>query len=110
MKKTPKYRVEAIAEAYAKHGIFKPEMVTYSNQVMYEMQEDLNAMKWALNRINEFLQVAEKYDYFTGTLDIAKDELLNRISKYSCPSNLKDEYKTIKNCPLKEKCKCFNED
>ena len=36
-----------------------------------------------------------------------KNELLNRIATASCPSNLKDEYKTINNCPLKDKCKCL---
>ena len=102
-----KYRIEAIAEAYTKDGLFKPEIVAYGNQILYEMEKDLNAMKWALNRIDEFLKVAEVKGYFTGTLYIAKDELLKRISKYSCPSNLKDEYKTKENCPLKDGCKCL---
>lgn len=101
------YRIDAIAEAYTKDGLFNPEIVAYGSQILYEMEQDLYAMKWALNRIDEFLQVASKHNYFTGTLHIAKDELLKRISKYSCPSNLKDEYKTIENCLLKEKCKCL---
>ena len=107
MEKKKQYRIEAIAEAYTKDGLYKPERVAYGNQILYEMEQDLNAMKWALNRIDEFLGVANKHNYFTGTLHIAKDELLKRISKYSCPSNLNDEYKAIENCPLKENCKCL---
>ena len=101
-----KMRADEIAESYIKHG-FKPEIVACGAQMAYEMEMDLRAMKWALDRIIEFLEDAEKHNYFTGTLHIAKDELVKRISTYSCPSNLKDQYKTKDNCPLKKDCKCI---
>ncbi len=102
-----KYRIEEIADAYTKDGLFKPEIVAYGNQILYEMEKDLSAMKWALERICDFLKVANERNLFTGTLHIAKDELLKRISKYSCPANLKDKYKTKERCPLGDGCKCL---
>lgn len=99
------YRAEEIADRYIEHG-FNPEIVACGKQMLYEMQMDLRAMRWALKRITEFLEVAEENKYFVGTLHIAKDELLKRISEYSCPNSLKDHLKTAENCPLKDKCKC----
>jgi hypothetical protein len=102
-------RSKEIKESYIKHqGLWSDESTLFAigNQLAYEWEEDFKAMKWALCRIDEFLKVAKEKGFFTGTLDIAKEELVNRISKYSCPSNLKDQFKTKDNCPLGEKCKC----
>ena len=103
-------RHDDIRKQYTRHGgawNAESPLFAVGEQMQYEWQQDFNAMRWALKRIEEFLQVAKKHNHFTGTLHIAKDELLNRISKYSCPSNLKEEYKTIENCPLKDGCKCL---
>ena len=103
-------RHKDVIEKYTRHkGLWTDEnsLFAVGEQAAYEWQLDFQAMKWALERIINFLEVAKKHDYFTGTLQIAKYELLNRIASASCPSNLKDEYKTINNCPLKDKCKCL---
>lgn len=103
-------RHDDIRKQYTRHGVAWNEenpIFAVGEQMQYEWQQDFNAMRWALQRIDEFLEVAKKYDYFAGTLNIAKDELLNRISKYSCPTLLKDEYKTKEKCLLKDGCKCL---
>ena len=103
-------RYNDIRKQYTKHGGLwtdENKLLLVGEQMQYEWEQDFNTMLWALKRIDEFLKVAKENNYFTGTLHIAKEELLNRISKYSCPSNLKHEYKTIENCPLKENCKCL---
>ena len=103
-------RHDDIRKQYTRHGgAWNDEnpLFAVGEQMQYEWERDFIAMKWALERIDHFLQVAKKHDYFTGTLHIAKDELLTRISKYSCPVNLKDEYKTKEKCPLGDSCKCL---
>jgi hypothetical protein len=103
-------RSKDVQAKYTSHGGAwndENKLFIVGEQMAYEWEQDFIAMKWALERIDEFLQVAKKHDYFTGTLHIAKDELLNRISKYSCPTNLKEEYKTKEKCPLKDGCKCL---
>lgn len=103
-------RHDDIRKQYTRHGgAWNDEnpLFAVGEQMQYEWERDFIAMKWALERIDHFLQVAKKHDYFTGTLHIAKDELLTRISKYSCPANLKDEYKTKERCPLGDGCKCL---
>ncbi len=102
-------RHDDIRKRYTKNSVWTDEnkLFNVGEQMQYEWEQDFNAMKWALDRIDNFLAVAKKHDYFTGTLHIAKDELLNRISKYSCPLNLKDEYKTKERCFLKDECKCL---
>ena len=100
-------RSQNVKDSYVKAGWHDDSKVLeIGNQMSYEWEQDLIAMKWALQRITEFLEVAREKKYFTGTLEIAQRELLNRISEYSCPSNLKKEYRTVENCPLKQKCKC----
>ena len=103
-------RHDDIRKKYTRHGgMWRDDnkLFAVGEQMQYEWEQDFIAMRWALERIINFLEVAQKNDYFTGTLHIAKEELLNRISKYSCPSNLKDEYKTKEKCPLKDGCKCL---
>jgi len=106
-----KYRVEAIAESYLKTGVFKPELVAYGNQILYEFEQDFIAMKWALYRMQEFLRCKEKYkrDFVAGDndIEIGFRDLLKRLSEYNCPNMKKDEYKTKDNCPLKDECKCL---
>jgi len=105
-------RYDDIKKQYTKLGGAwndQNEMFSVGKQMQFEWEQDFNAMKWALERIDDFLQVAKKNGYFTGTLYIAKDELLKRISEYSCPSLLKDEHKTKDRCILKDGCKCFND-
>jgi len=108
-----KYRVEAIAESYLKSGLFKPELVAYGNQILYEFEQDFIAMKWALYRMQEFLRCKEKYprEHAAGDndIEIGFRDLLKRVSEYNCPNMKKDEYKTKENCPLKDKCKCLND-
>ena len=104
-------RHDDIKKQYTLHGgAWNDEnpLFAVGEQMQYEWQNDLLAMKWALERIDDFLKVANERNLVTGTLHIAKEELLNRISKYSCPSNLKDEYKTKERCPLGDGCKCFD--
>lgn len=107
-----KYRVEAIAESYLKTGLFKPELVAYGNQILYEFEQDFIAMKWALYRMQNFLECKQKYprEHVAGDndIEIGFRDLLKRVSEYNCPSMKKDEYKTKENCPLKDKCKCLN--
>ena len=102
-------RSKEVRDDYTKHkGLWSDENKLFSigDQMAYEWEQDFRAMKWALSRIDEFLKIAQENDYFTGTLHIAKQELLNRILKYSCPSNLKDQFKTRDNCPAGDRCKC----
>lgn len=103
-------RHDDIIKQYTRHGGAwndENEIFKVGEQMQYEWERDFIAMKWALERIDDFLRVAEQHKYFTGTLHIAKDELFNRISKYSCPLLLKDEHKTKEKCPLKDFCKCL---
>jgi hypothetical protein len=106
-----KYRVEAIAESYLKTGLFKPELVAYGNQILYEFEKDFIAMKWALYRMQEFLICKKKYprEHVAGDndIEIGFRDLLKRVSEYNCPNMKKDEYKTKENCPLGNECKCL---
>ncbi len=101
-------RSQDVKNSYVETGVWnnESESLKIGSQMAYEWEQDFNAMKWALKRISEFLEVAKKNNHFTGTLHIAQRELLVRMGEYSCPSNLKEQYKKVENCPLKEKCKC----
>jgi len=103
-----KYRSKAMANFYKS---LKPELTDCGEQLSYEIQEDLNAMKQTIQRLQEYIEEYENRDdrlpYF-NSIEIGYRGLLNRVSKYSCPNNKKDEYKTIENCPLKDKCKCIS--
>jgi hypothetical protein len=106
-----KYRVEAIAESYLKTGLFKPELVAYGNQILYEFEQDFIAMKWALKRMQSFLECKKgsKRKHIAGDndIEIGFRDLLKRVSEYSCPNMKKEEYKTKENCPLGNECKCL---
>lgn len=97
-------RSDDIKMAY--NGVIKESALTVDDQMAYEWEKDFTTMQWALKRISEHLEVCKENGYWAGSLCIAKEELLNRISKYSCPNLLKTEYKTKKNCPLGGACKC----
>lgn len=102
-----KYRNKAIANFYKS---LNPELTVCGEQLSYEIQEDLNAMKIVLFRLQGFIEEYENREDrppFYHSIEIGYRDLLNRVSKYSCPNNKKDEYKTKENCPLKDKCKCI---
>lgn len=99
-------RAESISKRYTS---LKPELTACGDQMEYEIEEDLNAMKWMISRLQEYIEEYETRDDrppFYHTLEIGYRDLVNRVSKYSCPNNKKDEYKTKLNCPLKDKCMC----
>lgn len=102
------YRCDDVKNSYVNTGFWKQDSDTFKigTQMLYEWQKDFQAMKFTLNRLHEFLEVANEKGYFTGTLNIAYNDLLNRVSEYSCPSNLKEHLRTKENCLLKDKCKC----
>lgn len=97
-------RSDDIKMAYK--GLIKESALTVDGQMAYEWERDFSIMQWALKRVSEHLEVCKEKGHWAGSLYIAKEELLNRISKYSCPSLLKPEYKTKENCPLGDACKC----
>lgn len=72
-------------------------MFQIGSQMKYEWEQDFIAMKQAVDYLlNGGVQGK----------NFAFDVLVKRISEYSCPSNLKEQYKTKEKCPLKHKCKC----
>ena len=99
-------RCQSIASRYKS---FKPEITTFGSQIEYEVEQDLIAMKQTIQRLQEYIEEYENRDdrlpYF-HSIEIGYRDLLKRVSKYSCPSNLKERYKTKVNCPLKENSKC----
>ena len=100
-----KYRIEQIAESYS--NVCNKELLTYGSQILYEMEQDLTAMKWALSRMKEFIEANEdKHLPNFDLLKIGYKELLKRVAEFSCPSNLKEQYKTKEKCPLKSECRC----
>lgn len=113
MSTTPKKtirRAEAIANSYTQNGLFKPEIVSCGSQMVYEMEQDLIAMRWAISYLQEALQVQEKHSPNTpcgqNQIRQAFDVLVKRVSEYSCPSTLKEQHKTKETCPLKDNCRC----
>lgn len=101
-------RLESIAQSYLKTGLFVPEKLAYGSQILYEVEQDNIAMKWALERMKEFLD-ANKDEQPTHKkymmIDIAYRDLLKRVSEYNCPSLLKDQHVTQEKCPLGNLCK-----
>ncbi len=98
-------RCESFAKRYKKSGVFNPEIVNYGNQILYEVEQDLNAMKWAIQYLRMYFEYIEekgkKLETF-GDMDCkrAYDVLIKRVSEYSCPNN----YKSGKLCPLNDAC------
>lgn len=106
-----KYRAEAIAETYLKTGLFKPDVVAYGNQILYEMEQDKIAMVQAIGYLMEYVEYRAEtkqtpHTFGDQNCNFALDLLIKRVSKYSCPNNLKEHLRTKENCPLKEQCKC----
>ena len=102
------YRIQEIAKSYPS---FKPEIVAYGQQILYEMEMDLKAMKQAISYLSEYIEyrkgVKDTHTFGDNSCDQALELLVKRVSEYSCPNNKKEEYKTKTNCPLKENCKCL---
>ena len=46
-----KYRIQEIAKSYPS---FNPEIVAYGQQILYEMEMDLKAMKQAISYLSEY--------------------------------------------------------
>jgi len=103
-------RHDDIRKQYTRHGgAWNDEnpLFAVGEQMQYEWQKDLSAMKWALSRMKEFIEANEdKHLPNFDLLKIGYKELLNRVSEFSCPSNLKEQYKTKEKCPLKSECRC----
>lgn len=90
-------RTEAIARAYNNTGAFSPEIVECGNQIMYEVEQDLTAMKWAISYLHEYIELHPNAHFNIKT---ALNGLVKRVAEYSCPNNLK----AGNNCPMKDKC------
>lgn len=103
------YRIEEIAKSYT---VLKPQAVAYGNQILYEMEKDLEAMVQAISCLSEYIEYRKRTKESPHTVgdnscNQALELLVKRVSEYSCPNDKKQEYKTLDNCPLKEKCKCL---
>ena len=75
-------RHDDIRKQYTRHGgAWNDEnpLFAVGEQMQYEWQKDLSAMKWELERVCDFLNVANERTLFNGTVNIAKEELLKRI-------------------------------
>ena len=102
------YRSESVAERYSKH--FDAKLTTVGDQSSYEWQQDLNAMKFMILRLQEFINEYKNRDdkpTFYSSLEIGYRDLLKRVSEYSCPNMRKEKYKSKSNCPLADKCMCL---
>ena len=104
------YRIQEIAKFYSS---FKPEIVAYGQQILYEMEMDLKAMKQAISYLSEYIEyrkwIKDTHTFGDNSCNQALELLVKRVSEYSCPNNKKKEYKTKNNCPLKENCKCLQD-
>lgn len=89
-------RTEAVARAYNKHG-FASEITECGNQILFEVEQDLHAMKWAISYLHEYVQDRPDAHF---NITAALNCLIKRVAEYSCPNNLK----AGNNCPLKDKC------
>ena len=93
-------RYEDIRRKYTRHGGLwtdENKLFAVGEQMQYEWEQDFIAMRWAI----DYLVNGGK----SGP-QLALNVLLKRVSEFSCPCNLKDEYKTSEKCPLKNNCKC----
>lgn len=105
------YRAEKIAEQYTKDGLFKPEIVAYGNQILYEMEMDKRAMVTAIMYLTSYLEYRSKHkavhSFGDHDADLALQHLVKRVLIYSCPNPLKEHLRTPENCPAKSECTCF---
>jgi hypothetical protein len=110
MKAMEKYRIQQIAKSYPS---FKPEIVAYGDQILYEMEMDLKAMVQAISYLSEYIEyrkgIKNTHTFGDNTCNQALELLIKRVSVYSCPNNKKEQFKTKTNCPLKENCKCLQD-
>ena len=110
MKTMEQYRIQQIAKSYPS---FKPEIVAYGDQILYEMEMDLKAMVQAISYLSEYIEyrkeIRDTHTFGDNTCNQALELLIKRVSVYSCPNNKKEEFKTKTNCPLKDKCKCLQD-
>ena len=104
------YRIQQIAKSYPS---FKPEIVSYGDQILYEMEMDLKAMVQAISYLSEYVEyrksIRDTHTFGDNTCNQALELLIKRVSIYSCPNNKKEQFKTKANCPLKENCKCLQD-
>lgn len=91
-------RSEDIKKGY--HVQFTDDsLLLIGEQMDCEMQNDFVAMLFAIERMGKFLLFSREdknrrpYD---SQIEMAYKDLLNRVSKYSCPNMLKNHA----NCPL----------
>lgn len=105
------YRVQQVAESYLKTGLFKPDLVSYGNQILYEMEMDLKAMVQSISYLSEYIEyrkgIKDTHTFGDNSCNQALEILVKRVSEYSCPNNKKEHFKTKTNCPLKDNCKCL---
>lgn len=102
------YRIQEIAKSYPS---FNPEIVSYGQQILYEMEMDLKAMKQAISYLSEYIkyrsEIKDTHTFGDNACNQALELLVKRVSEYSCPNTKKEQFKTKENCPLKENCKCI---
>lgn len=105
-------RSEQIAKKYLDTGIFNPEHLQCGSQMSYEIEQDLQAMKWAIAYLQSYIEYRKTirlyHTFGDQHCNQAFEILVNRVAEYNCPSNRKPEFKNIENCPMGEKCKCEN--
>lgn len=106
-------RAKNIKKAYVDTKSFKDTTdFECGSQIEYEIEEDLNTMKWAVEYLSEYLEYRDKKNieitFGDKQCNNALNLLIERISQYSCISNLKPELRRRKKCKFKDKCKIFD--
>jgi len=102
MKAARRKRARQIAESYK--NVFQNAKLDIPNQMAHEWDEDLRAMKWALNRMFESIEHYRNRDgQEYHLLRIGFNELAERVSKYNCIKMKKDEYP----CDYGKDCRCL---
>lgn len=97
-----RHRAKQVADSYKK--VFPNADLEVPNQMAHEWDEDLRAMKWALNRMKETIDYYKQKDGKEHhLLRIGFDELANRVSKYNCIKMKKDKYP----CDYGDECPCL---
>ena len=93
-------RYEDIRKKYTRHGGLwtdENKLFAVGEQMQYEWEQDFIAMRWSIDYLVNGGKSGPRLEL---------NVLLKRVSEFSCPCNLKDEYKTSEKCPLKNNCKC----
>lgn len=88
------YRIQQIAKSYPS---FKPEIVAYGDQILYEMEMDLKAMVQAISYLSEYIEyrksIRDTHTFGDNTCNQALELLIKRVSIYSCPNNKRNSLK-----------------